>query len=55
MTGEMIHHTEQKSGYKLPNSYIDLVKVKNGGIPVNMCFTTTTATSMVAFHQEQII
>ena len=37
-TEEMIEETERELGYKLPESYIWLMKQHNGGIPVNTCF-----------------
>ncbi|OZI12041.1 hypothetical protein CEW92_08755 [Bacillaceae bacterium SAS-127] len=41
----MIDEAEQTLGYKLPNSYIELIKIKNGGSPVHTCYPTATATS----------
>ena len=35
---ELIASVEQELGYKLPASYIWLMKQHNGGIPVNTCF-----------------
>ena len=37
-TEEMIEETERELGYKLPESYIWLMKQHNGGIPFNVCF-----------------
>ena len=37
-TEEMIEETECELGYKLPESYIWLMKQHNGGIPFNVCF-----------------
>ena len=34
---ELIASVEQELGYKLPASYIWLMKQHNGGIPVNTC------------------
>lgn len=33
LTDEMIVYTESKLGYKLPQSYIELMKIQNGGQP----------------------
>ena len=34
-TAELINSVEQELGYKLPDSYIKLIKQQNGGIPAN--------------------
>lgn len=49
-TDELIYAVEQELGYKLPASYIELMKRHNGGIPKNTCFPTTTATSWAEDH-----
>ena len=41
---ELIASVEQELGYKLPASYIWLMKRHNGGIPVNTCFPTEEPT-----------
>ena len=41
---------EKELGYKLPASYIWLMKQHNGGIPVNTCFPTNEPTSWAADH-----
>jgi hypothetical protein len=41
---------EELLGYKLPKAYIELIKSKNGGSPVNTCFPTKTATSWAKDH-----
>lgn len=47
---ELISSVEQELGYKLPDSYIWLMKQHNGGIPVNTCFSTNTPTSWADNH-----
>ncbi len=44
-TDEMIVSVEKELGYKLPASYIELMKSQNGGEPKNTCFATSGATS----------
>jgi hypothetical protein len=50
VTDEMIDQAEKRLGFKLPNSYIELIKTRNGGIPVNSCFPTTSPTSWAENH-----
>lgn len=52
VTNEIIHHVQQKLGYKLPHYYVELIKTKNGGSPVNTCFPTNTPTSWAEDHIE---
>lgn len=49
-TDEEIADIERELGYKLPESYIWLMKRHNGGIPVNDCFPTNTPTSWAEDH-----
>lgn len=39
-TDEQVKDIENELGYKLPQSYIALIKQCNGGEPVNTCFPT---------------
>ncbi|PEY36343.1 SMI1/KNR4 family protein [Bacillus cereus] len=50
VTDEMIWIAEEKLGYKLPDSYIRLIKSQNGGTPVHNCFPTTVPTSWAEDH-----
>ena len=47
---EMIAELEAEFGYKLPESYIWLMKRHNGGIPVNTCCPTDEPTSWAEDH-----
>lgn len=47
---ELIASVEQELGYKLPASYVWLMKQHNGGIPVNTCFPTNKPTSWADDH-----
>ena len=49
-TDDMIISIEQELGYKLPTSYIALMKRHNGGVPVNTCYPTTEPTSWAENH-----
>ena len=50
LTSEMIQKVEHELGYKLPASYIALLKSQNGGIPLNTNFPTTEPTSWADDH-----
>jgi hypothetical protein len=47
---ELIKSVEEELGYKLPNSYIALMKLHNGGMPLKTCFPTKTPTSWSENH-----
>ena len=47
---ELIASVEAELGYKLPASYIWLMKQHNGGMPVNTCFPTDEPTSWAEDH-----
>jgi hypothetical protein len=47
---ELIESIEEELGYKLPASYIEMMKIYNGGIPVNTCFPTKEPTSWAEDH-----
>ncbi len=47
---KLIESVELELGYKLPASYIELMKMHNGGIPVNRRFPTTEANSWAEDH-----
>lgn len=49
---ELIKSIEDKLGYKLPYSYISLMKLHNGGIPTKTCHPTETPTSWAEDHIE---
>ncbi|MDF2658118.1 MAG: glucan biosynthesis protein [Paenibacillus sp.] len=49
-TDELIASIEEELGYKLPASYIAMMKIHNGGIPVHTCFPTDDATSWAEDH-----
>ncbi len=47
---ELIASIENELGYKLPASYIAMMNVHNGGMPINTCFPTEEATSWAEDH-----
>jgi len=47
---ELIASVEEELGYKLPISYIWLMKQHNGGIPVNTCYPSDEPTSWAEDH-----
>lgn len=49
-TDELIISIEEELGYKLPSSYIQLMKHQNGGVPRYTCFPTEEATSWAEDH-----
>ena len=49
-TAEMIASIEAELGYRLPASYIALMRTQNGGIPVNTCHPTAEPTSWADDH-----
>ncbi|MBB4825908.1 tetratricopeptide (TPR) repeat protein [Sporosarcina luteola] len=50
VTDELITSIEQELGYKLPSSYIQLMKHQNGGVPKNTNFPTEEPTSWAEDH-----
>ncbi len=49
-TDELINSIEKELGHKLPFSYIEFMKVQNGGIPYKNSFPTNERTSWVEDH-----
>lgn len=49
-TDELVASIEEELGYKLPASYIAMMKLHNGGMPVNTCFPTEDETSWSEDH-----
>ncbi len=48
----LIGNAETKLGYRLPLSYIQVLREKNGGIPRSRCFRTLKPTSWAPDHIE---
>ena len=49
-TAEVIRQVEKELGYKLPESYIALMQVQNGGFSQKSAFPTSTPTSWADDH-----
>ncbi|MGG4441671.1 SMI1/KNR4 family protein [Brevibacillus fortis] len=49
-TDELIASIEEELGYKLPASYLALMRQQNGGVPKNTCFPTEDPTSWAEDH-----
>jgi hypothetical protein len=49
-TDEVVAAVERELGYKLPASYVELMKIQNGGIPRRMNHRTREATSWAKDH-----
>ncbi len=50
VTDELVVSAEQELGFKLPPSYLALMRSQNGGIPKRTCFPTKTSTSWAEDH-----
>jgi hypothetical protein len=50
LTDQMVSKAEALLGYKLPESYVTLLKSRNGGTPINDCFPTEESTSWSDGH-----
>jgi hypothetical protein len=49
-TAAMVRAVERELGFKLPASYLELMRSQNGGIPRNTCFPTKQSTSWAEDH-----
>lgn len=52
LTDEMIQSAKQSVGYKLPEAYLRLLQIKNGGELRRSCFPTDVPTSWAKDHVE---
>ena len=50
LTTEMVRQAEETLGYRLPQAYVDLLKVRNGGVPVRKAVPTTFKSSWAPDH-----
>jgi hypothetical protein len=50
LTDEVLRRTEERLQHKLPASYVELMRVQNGGMPRRTCHRTTTRTTWAADH-----
>jgi hypothetical protein len=47
---ELVRSIESEIGYKLPDSYIELMRLHNGGMPRKTCYPTSNPTSWADDH-----
>lgn len=52
LTDIMVAEVEESLGYRLPSSYIELLRVKNGGVPTRRRFRTEFETSWAPIYFE---
>jgi hypothetical protein len=52
VTPELIHAVEATLGYTLPEDYVRLLQIQNGGSPKRTCFPTSTRTCWADDHVE---
>ncbi len=50
LTETMVADVERELGYRLPASYVELMRVQNGGIPRRRCHRTAEATTWAKDH-----
>jgi hypothetical protein len=54
ITEDMIRSAEESLGYKLPGSYLRLIRARNGGTPRRCCFRTQAPTSWASDHIQVV-
>jgi hypothetical protein len=52
LTDGMVRAAEESLGYRLPLSYVGLLRERNGGVPRRCCFPTPFRTSWAPGHIE---
>jgi hypothetical protein len=52
LTDPMVTAAEELLGHRLPSSYVDLLRVRNGGIPTLTCFRTDFETAWAPTYFE---
>lgn len=50
LTEDLIRSAESALGYKLPDSYLAILRLRNGGTPLRCCFPTVEPTSWAKDH-----
>jgi len=50
LNDDLVSAVENSLGYKLPRSYVELMRTQNGGIPLRTCFRTNQRTSWATDH-----
>lgn len=52
LTEALVASAERSLGFRLPSSYLDLLRTRNGGVPKARCFPTPFPTSWADDHVE---
>lgn len=50
VTNDLVSSVEEKLGYQLPRSFIELMRTQNGGVPTRTCYRTNERTSWSHDH-----
>lgn len=52
LSGEMVGRAQANLGVRLPDAYVEVLRERNGGVPIRRCFRTTRRTSWAEDHIE---
>jgi hypothetical protein len=52
LTDEAVRQAEETLGYRLPKAYVDLLRVRNGGVPQRKAVPTSFPTSWAPDHMQ---
>lgn len=52
LSGEMVGRAQANLGVRLPDAYVEVLRERNGGVPIRRCFRTARRTSWAEDHVE---